>query len=49
MVIYDTMGRVIYDGNWMNEMDVSTLAGGIYFVRATSNGESVVIRMEVAR
>ncbi|MFM7725749.1 MAG: T9SS type A sorting domain-containing protein, partial [Flavobacteriales bacterium] len=49
MVIYDTMGRVIYDGNWMNEMDVSALAGGIYFVRATSNGESVVKRMEVAR
>jgi hypothetical protein len=49
MVIYDTMGRVIYEGNWMNEMDVSSLAGGIYFVRATANGESVVLRMEVAR
>jgi len=49
MVIYDTMGRVIYEGNWMNEMDVSALAGGIYFVRATSGGESVVMRMEVAR
>jgi uncharacterized repeat protein (TIGR01451 family) len=49
MVIYDTMGRVIYEGSWMNEMDVSSLAGGIYFVRATTNGESVVKRMEVVR
>jgi len=43
------MGRVIYEGSWMNEMDVSSLAGGIYFVRATTNGESVVKRMEVVR
>ncbi len=49
MEIYDMMGRVLYDGSWMSEMDVSGLASGIYFVRATSGGESVVQRMEVAR
>ena len=47
--IYDMMGRTIYSGNWISEFDVTGLAGGIYFVRATSNGESVVKRMEVVR
>jgi hypothetical protein len=49
MVIYDTMGRVLYEGNWIPEFDVTGLATGIYFVRATSGEESVVKRMEVAR
>jgi hypothetical protein len=47
--IYDMMGRTIYSGTWLPEFDVSGLAGGIYFVRATSGGESVVKRMEIAR
>jgi hypothetical protein len=47
--IYDMMGRTIYTGTWLPEFDVSSLAGGIYFVRATSGGESVVKRMEIAR
>ena len=45
--IYDMMGRTLYTGSWIPEFDVSRLAGGIYFVRATTNGESVVKRMEV--
>jgi PKD-like domain/Secretion system C-terminal sorting domain len=47
--IYDMMGREIYRGHWIAEFDVSGLASGIYYVRATSDGESVVKRMEVAR
>jgi len=47
--IYDMMGRTIYSGSWIPEFDVTGLAGGIYFVRATSGGESVVKRMEVIR
>ena len=47
--IYDMMGRTIYSGSWIPEFDVTGLAGGIYFVRATSGEESVVKRMEVAR
>ena len=47
--IYDLMGKTIYTGTWLSEFDVSNLAGGIYFVRATSGGESVVKRMEVVR
>jgi hypothetical protein len=47
--IYDMMGRTIYSGSWLPEFDVTGLAGGIYFVRATSGDESVVKRMEVAR
>jgi len=47
--IYDMLGRDIYNGQWVREFDVSNLAGGIYFVRATSGGESVVKRMEVIR
>jgi hypothetical protein len=47
--IYDMLGRDIYSGNWLPEFDVSGLAGGIYFVRATGGGESVVKRMEVVR
>ena len=47
--IYDMMGRTIYSGSWIVEFDVTGLAGGIYFVRATSGEESVVKRMEVAR
>jgi hypothetical protein len=49
MEIYDMMGRVLYDGSWMNELDVSDMSVGIYFVRATGGGESVVTRMEIAR
>ena len=49
LVIYDTMGRVVYEGAWIAELDVSNLSGGIYFVRATGGGESVVTRMEIAR
>jgi hypothetical protein len=49
LVIYDTMGRVVYEGAWIAEYDVTSLAGGIYFVRATGGGESVVTRMEIAR
>jgi hypothetical protein len=37
------------DGKALPEYDVSGLAGGIYFVRATSGGESVVKRLEVVR
>ena len=47
--IYDLMGKTIYSGTWLPEFDVSNLAGGIYFVRANSGGESVVKRMEVVR
>jgi hypothetical protein len=47
--IYDMMGRSLYSGSWIAEFDVSGLSGGIYFVRATSGGESVVKRMEVVR
>jgi hypothetical protein len=47
--IYDMMGRDIYNGPWVPEYDVSGLAGGIYFVRATGGGESVVKRLEVVR
>jgi hypothetical protein len=47
--IYDMMGRTIYSGSWIPEFDVTGLAGGIYFVRANSGGESVVKRMEVIR
>jgi hypothetical protein len=47
--IYDMLGRDVYNGSWIPEFDVSDLAGGIYFVRATSGGESVVKRMEVVR
>jgi hypothetical protein len=49
MEIYDMMGRTIYSGSWLGEFDVTSLAGGIYFVRATSGEESVVKRMEVVR
>ena len=49
MEIYDMMGRTIYSGSWLGEFDVTSLAGGIYFVRASSGGESVVKRMEVVR
>jgi hypothetical protein len=49
MQIYDMLGRDIYNGGWLPEFDVSGLASGIYFVRATSGGESVVKRMEVVR
>jgi hypothetical protein len=49
MQIYDMLGRDIYNGPWVPEYDVSGLAGGIYFVRATGGGESVVKRMEVVR
>jgi hypothetical protein len=47
--IYDMLGRDVYNGIWITDYDVSNLAGGIYFVRATSGGESVVKRMEVVR
>jgi len=47
--IYDMLGRDIYSGSWIPEFDVTGLAGGIYFVRATSGEESVVKRMEVVR
>jgi hypothetical protein len=47
--IYDMLGRDVYNGIWITDYDVSNLAGGIYFVRATSGGESVVKRMEVIR
>jgi hypothetical protein len=43
------LGRDIYSGTWLPEFDVSGLSSGIYFVRATSGGESVVKRMEVVR
>jgi hypothetical protein len=49
MQIYDMLGRDIYNGPWVPEYDVSGLAGGIYFVRATGGGESVVKRLEVVR
>lgn len=49
MQIYDMLGRDLYSGGWLPELDVSGLASGIYFVRVTSGGESVVKRMEVAR
>ena len=47
--IYDMLGRDIYSGTWLPEFDVSGLSSGIYFVRATSGGESVVKRMEVVK
>jgi hypothetical protein len=47
--IYDLMGKTIYNGPWVPEYDVSGLAGGIYFVRATGGGESVVKRLELVR
>lgn len=47
--IYDMLGRDVYNGHWVPEFDVSALAGGIYFVRATGGGVSVVKRMEVVR
>ncbi len=47
--IFDMLGRDIYSGTWLPEFDVSGLSSGIYFVRATSGGESVVKRMEVVR
>jgi hypothetical protein len=47
--IYDMLGRDIYNGPWVPEYDVSSLAGGIYFIRATGGGESVVKRLEVVR
>ena len=47
--IYDLMGKTIYNGPWVPEYDVSSLAGGIYFVRATGGGESVVKRLELVR
>jgi hypothetical protein len=49
MQIYDMLGRDIYNGPWVPEYDVSGLAGGIYFVRATGGGESMVKRLEVVR
>jgi hypothetical protein len=49
MQIYDMLGRDIYNGPWVPEYDVSGLAGGIYFIRATGGGESVVKRLEVVR
>ena len=45
--IYDMLGRDVCNGIWVPEFDVSGLAGGIYFIRAKTNGESVVKRMEV--
>ncbi len=47
--IYDMLGREIYRGQWIAEFDVSGLAGGIYFVRITHQGESAVKRLELAR
>ena len=47
--IYDMLGRDIYRGQWIGEFDVTGLASGIYFVRATYAGESEVKRMEVVK
>jgi hypothetical protein len=47
--IYDMLGKRLYSGSWVPEFDTSTLASGIYFVRATRGEESVVTRMEIAR
>jgi len=47
--IYDMTGREIYRGQWIAEFDVTGLAGGIYFVRATLDGESEVKRLEIAK
>jgi len=47
--IYDMLGRDIYRGQWIGEFDVTGLAAGIYFVRATYDGESEVKRMEVVK
>jgi len=47
--IFDMLGRDIYSGTWLPEFDVSGLSSGIYFVRATSGGESMVKRLEIAR
>jgi hypothetical protein len=46
--IYDALGREVYSGAWLSDWNVETLEAGIYFVRATSQGESVVKRMEIA-
>jgi hypothetical protein len=46
--IFDMLGRDIYSGAWLAEFDVSGLSSGIYFVRATSGGESMVKRLEIA-
>ncbi|MFM9005924.1 MAG: T9SS type A sorting domain-containing protein, partial [Flavobacteriales bacterium] len=47
--IYDMMGKIIYSGTWLQEFDVSSLAGGVYFVRASNEGESIVKRLEVVK
>ena len=47
--IYDLLGREIYRGDWVGEWNVETLEAGVYFVRVTHQGESVVKRLEVAR
>ena len=47
--IYDALGREVYSGDWLSDWNVETLEAGIYFVRATSQGESVVKRLEIAR
>jgi hypothetical protein len=39
----------VYSGAWLSDWSVENLEAGIYFVRATSGGESVVKRMEVVR
>jgi hypothetical protein len=47
--IYDALGREVYSGAWLSDWNVETLEAGIYFVRATSQGESVVKRLEIVR
>ena len=47
--IYDALGREVYSGVWLSDWNVETLEAGIYFVRATSQGDSVVKRLEIAR
>ncbi len=47
--VYDLMGKRLYEGVWVPELNVSEFASGIYFVRITRGEESVVKRMEVAR
>ncbi|WP_124980569.1 S8 family serine peptidase [Nonlabens xiamenensis] len=42
--IYDTTGQTVFEGKFSKQIDISTLATGVYLIRLEMDGETVVKR-----
>jgi len=47
MEVYNAMGKLVHAGSWVNTFDVTTLADGMYFLRAIGADKSEDFKFEV--